>query len=204
MSVKIVHPSKDNLPHLPTGGAPTKSIPLFSMADLDDEEGEDELVLDHEEDLFPSIRECKIMAEMKATWEAQEVEDALTLCSQSTEQTPLPTSEDAAVSSNPKPIDHTTSRDTSHPPEPIPSLESYVTNTMETDPEDDVLDYGMSDDKTPPSPPVKTEASTTEIPIITQNTILATSSKKGGISELNKETSLTSKFLDPVSDQITR
>ncbi|KAG6906872.1 hypothetical protein DXG01_011585 [Tephrocybe rancida] len=62
-----------------------------------------------------------------------------------------------------------------------------ISNNMEVDPEDDILDYGMSDDETQPANPVNTMIQAAETPIATEVAPQSLSLEEGGTSNLNKD-----------------
>ncbi|KAG6905546.1 hypothetical protein DXG01_002081, partial [Tephrocybe rancida] len=73
-----------------------------------------------------------------------------------------------------------------------------TSNDMEVDPEDDILDYGMSDDETQPTEP------TTETLIATEVAPQPLSLEEGGTSNLNEDAPRMSNQPNPVSDLVSR
>ncbi|KAG6913636.1 hypothetical protein DXG01_005408 [Tephrocybe rancida] len=202
---KIVCPTEDKLPRLPTEGNPAKPIPLFLSADSEDEdEGEVEFLSNHENDLFPTILQQKAMAEAKSAQEDLQPKDVIPLPKPSVEKSlepestpsqgivppppspnldaaeahwiPQVNSEEVPVAEGRTQVEDVTAKENENstlnaalahssssdqtklsPIEvddtlsitSLPKIQA-ATNNMDIDLEDDILNYGMSDNETLP------------------------------------------------------
>ncbi|KAG6912909.1 hypothetical protein DXG01_011174 [Tephrocybe rancida] len=89
--------------------------------------------------------------------------------------------------------------------DPAPLHKTHnISDDMEVDPEDDILDYGMSDDETQPADPVNTTIQTAETLIVTEVAPQSLSLEEGGASNLSEDTSRTGNQPNPVSDLMSR
>ncbi|KAG6915720.1 hypothetical protein DXG01_010278 [Tephrocybe rancida] len=183
----------------------------------EDDSGESKFISDHEDDLLPTILQRKAMAEAKSaqeelvpvnphplpalmtaettSWEnlmkGTMVEGKEQINVNVVSNAPLLSPVlDAAVA-------HLNSSDHTERPsivEKNPSLDSAsslkiqsVANDMEVDPEDDILDYGMSDNEIQPADPVNTMIPTAETLIATEVAPQLLTLEEGGTSNLNKD-----------------
>ncbi|KAG6913895.1 hypothetical protein DXG01_003652 [Tephrocybe rancida] len=203
MFVKIIHLTKDELPHCWVKGAPSKPIPLFLSANSEDEDenGKVECVLDHEDDLLPTILQQKAMAEAKSAQEEYapkkkeiEVEErSLAL--------------DAAIAhlSSPDQTERSPVMEGNSNSAPAPLFNKpIVLDAMDVDPEDDILNYGMSDNKTQPIIPTETLILAAEPSITTAKKSHSLRPEEGGTSNINNDVSQTESQPNPVLDMISR
>ncbi|KAG6914386.1 hypothetical protein DXG01_000626 [Tephrocybe rancida] len=244
--VKIIRPTKDELPCCPAEGANSKPIPLFSSADSEDEDenGEVECVSDHEDDLLPTILQQKAMAEVKSAQEECAPKKSLPpptlMIEESTPVTPQtmvppsqPPNKDAAIAcqtlqedsrkeiegeernlaldaaivhpSSPDRIEHSPVMEGNSTSAPVPLFKKpIVSDTMDVDPEDDILDYGMSNDETQPIVPMETSILAAEPSVTTANKSHSLRLEEGGTSNINDDMSQTESQPNPVSDMISR
>ncbi|KAG6913081.1 hypothetical protein DXG01_009828, partial [Tephrocybe rancida] len=87
----------------------------------------------------------------------------------------------------------------------VPVLEKQTaSDDMDVDPEDDILDYGMTDDEMQPVAPTETAISTAEPSVALESASCSLRPEEGGTSDINEDMPLTESQPDPILNLISR